>query len=176
VPGPYPESVDTERLHLRLFRADDIDAYERILADPAVIRWLGGEPTEDMRREAWWSMAMHAGHWVLRGFGIWAVTLRGSDEMIGRAGLWHPVWWPEPEAAWTFAREHWGNGYATEVGREALHLAFNALSLDHVVSYIRHDNVRSIRVAEKRGGRLEQRTVQHGVETLVYGYAAAAGR
>jgi len=174
VRGQYPQTVDTERLHLRLFRADDIDAYQRILSDPEVIRWIGAGPIDDMRREAWSSMAMHAGHWVLRGFGIWAVTLRNSDEMIGRAGLWHPAWWPEPEAAWTFAREHWGNGYATEVGREALHLAFTALNLDHVVSYIRHDNVRSMRVAEKLGGRLERTTVRHGAETLVYGYNTAS--
>ena len=176
MPNPYPETLETERLHLRLFRAGDIEAYERIIADPEVIRWLGGEPPEDLRREAWWSMSMHAGQWVLRGFGIWAVTLRGSDEMIGRAGLWHPVWWPEPEAAWTFAREHWGKGYATEVGRVALEVGFSALGLAHAVSYIRHDNARSIRVAEKLGGRLEQRTVSHGVETLVYGYSAPARR
>jgi RimJ/RimL family protein N-acetyltransferase len=165
----YPEDVETERLHLRQFRADDTDAYERIHSDPEVLRYIGGAPVGPF--ESWRSMAMHAGHWQLRGYGLWAVELKATGELIGRAGMWFPQGWPEPEAGWTIGREHWNKGYATEAGGEGLRHAFDELGLQHVISLIHPQNSQSIRVAEKLGGKLEDRTLLHGVETLIYGYS-----
>jgi hypothetical protein len=52
-------------------------------------------------------MAMHAGIWTIRGYGLWAVELRATGELIGRAGVWFPEGWPEIEAGWMISHEHW---------------------------------------------------------------------
>jgi len=117
-------------------------------------------------------MAMVAGIWTIRGYGLWAVEVKATGELIGRAGVWFPEGWPEIEAGWVIGQEHWGNGYATEAGREALRQAFATLGVDHVISLIRPDNPASRRVAEKLGGVIEKTGIFRDRETLFYGYAA----
>ena len=50
-------TLETDRLKLRAFRNEDIDAYAEICADPEVMRFLGGKPLN--RGEAWRQMALH---------------------------------------------------------------------------------------------------------------------
>ena len=90
--------------------------------------------------------------------------------MIGRAGLWFPEGWPEIELGWVIARAHWGNGYAGEASAPGLQLAFEVLGVSHVCSLILPGNLRSIRVAERLGGRFEREMLIGGDQALVYGY------
>ena len=142
-----------------------------MLSHPEVRRSLGGgdAPT---REEAWRRMAMHAGIWTIRGYGLWAVELRETGELVGRVGVWFPEGWPEIEAGWVIGPKHWGSGYATEAGREALRQAFATLGVTHVISLIHPENVASRRVAEKLGGTIDKTDVFHDHETLFYGYTA----
>jgi RimJ/RimL family protein N-acetyltransferase len=55
------------------------------------------------------------------------------------------------EVGWTFARDVWGRGYATEGGQVALEHAFATLDLDRVISFTRINNLASRRVMEKLG-------------------------
>ena len=120
---------------LRQFRQEDFEAYLRILSDPDVLRFIGGgaAPT---REDAWRHMAMLAGIWTLRGYGQWAVEEKAPGDLVGRCGVWFPEGFPEIEAGWVIDREHWGSGYATEAGREALRQAFATLGVTHVISLI----------------------------------------
>lgn len=136
-----------------------------MLMHPEMVRVWG----ETTRGEAWRHMAMHIGHWDLRGFGRWAVILKSSGECIGRVGLWFPEGWPGVELGWMITPAHQGRGYATEAAREGLNHGFDALQLDRIISLISVDNARSIRVAEKLGGVLEDRIEFHG-DTLVYAF------
>jgi RimJ/RimL family protein N-acetyltransferase len=165
----YPRRVVTERLLLRPFQATDIGVYSRMLADPEVLRFLGGaEPVP--RDEAWRHLAMLAGHWQLRGFGHWAVEVKDTRRFIGRVGLWFPEGWPHYEVGWVLDRAAWGYGYATEAARPALHHAMHTLRLSHVISLIEPSNQRSIRVAKKLGGRIERQERFRGRDTLFYTY------
>ena len=98
-------TLDTERLTLRMFRQEDIDAYAAMCADPEVMRFLGGKTLS--RHDAWRSMAGVCGHWELRGYGMWAVVEKSSGEMIGRVGCLNPEGWPGFEVGWTLRREFW---------------------------------------------------------------------
>jgi RimJ/RimL family protein N-acetyltransferase len=160
-------SLETERLRLRMFREDDLDAYARICADPEVMRYLG-EGKVLSRAEAWRQMAMIIGHWQLRGYGLWAVEERRTGALVGRIGLFNPEGWPGLECGWMLAREHWGQGYATEGARRSLAYAFEALGHARVISLIRPGNAASVRVAERIGERLETRTSLYGQPVDVY--------
>jgi RimJ/RimL family protein N-acetyltransferase len=69
--------LTTDRLLLRSFGPKDFEPYAEMMALPDVTRYLGeGHPLS--RAEAWRQLAMFAGHWVLRGFGLWAVEERAT--------------------------------------------------------------------------------------------------
>jgi RimJ/RimL family protein N-acetyltransferase len=161
-------TLETERLLLRPFREDDLDAYALLVADAEVMRYLGDGRTLN-RVEAWRQMAFFLGHWTLRGYGLWAAVLKETNALAGRIGLFNPEGWPGLEVGWMLGRDFWGRGLATEGGRAALDYAFTALKADHVISVIQPANVRSIRVAERLGERFERRAAPNGFEALIYG-------
>jgi RimJ/RimL family protein N-acetyltransferase len=156
---------------LRQFRQEDFEAYLRILSDPDVLRFIGGGVAPS-REDAWRHMAMLAGIWTLRGYGQWAIEEKASGDLVGRCGVWFPEGFPEIEAGWVIDREHWGSGYATEAGREALRQAFATLGVTHLISLIDPENGASRRVAEKLGGIIDKTGVFRGHETLFYGYTS----
>ncbi len=159
--------VGTKRLLLRQFRDSDIDAYAAMCADPEVMRYLGARSVLS-RSDAWRQMAMFAGHWQLRGFGMWAVEERASGSLVGRVGLHFPEGWPDRELAWTLARPYWGRGFALEAARAALAYAFGPLEWHRVISLIDPDNRRSIRLAERLGEQLEGEVTLRGYFLSVY--------
>ncbi|HEU4564686.1 MAG TPA: GNAT family N-acetyltransferase [Gemmatimonadaceae bacterium] len=163
----------TERLILRAFHADDFPAYAEMMADPEVTRHLGdGRPLG--AADAWRQMAMFAGHWALRGFGVWAVEERASGAFIGRIGCFQPHGWPDFELAYTLARPWWGRGYATEGARAALAFARDVLGRDRVISIIRPGNAGSIRVAERLGAVPDGEVEFFGAPARIYVHAAPA--
>ena len=159
-----PEVV-TERLRLRAFRDDDLDAWAAIVADEETGRFIGGARG---REDAWRSIAMYLGHWELRGFGQWAVERSEDGVLVGRCGLWFPEGWPEVEVGWTFARVAWGRGYATEAGRASMAWAAAERGMTRICSVIDHGNARSIRVAERLGMAAERDVVVSGTPALLY--------
>lgn len=160
--------VRTERLVMRGWRDDDLDAFARILGEPLVAQGIGAQDGLTPG-EAWRHMAQMAGHWELKGFGNWVLEEVGTGEVIGRAGLYFPAGWPDLEVGWLVARDHWGKGYAPEAARASAEWAREELGRDHIVSVIEPSNKRSIRVAEKLGERLEGHFQFKQFELLVYG-------
>ncbi len=166
------ETLETERLILRQFREEDLDAYVEMVGDPEVMQYLGSGAMN--RAEAWRNMAMILGHWRLRGFGMWAVEEKSGGAMIGRVGCWRPEGWPGLEVGWALRRSSWGRGFASEAARASLAAAFDLLGERHVISMIHGQNAASIRVAQRLGMRLEGRTELFGIPVAVYGIRRSA--
>jgi RimJ/RimL family protein N-acetyltransferase len=166
-------TLETPRLRLRAFREEDLDAYARICADPEVMRYIG-ESRPLSRAETWRQMAFLVGHWQLRGYGLWAAELKETGECVGRIGLFNPEGWPGLEVGWLLGQSWWGRGLATEGGRAVIDFAFSRLGAEYLISVIRPDNTRSIRVAERLGERFERRDVVNGNEVLIYGVGRPA--
>lgn len=140
--------LHTARLTLRLPGPQDFPAQAAFLASDRS-RFVGGPMAAG---QAWRTLATMIGHWTLRGFGKWAVTLQGSDQAIGLVGLYFPADWPEPEIAWHL----WdptaeGKGYAFEAALAARRHAFVTLGWSTAVSYISPENRRSIALADRMG-------------------------
>lgn len=157
-------TVSTARLTLRPFAESDLDAWAEIVADEETTEFIGGVQS---REDAWRSIALYLGHWALRGYGQWAVEVRGSGRFIGRAGLWYPEGWPELEVGWTLSRDAWGEGYATEAGEAAIEWAFSSLGLERVGAVIAVENARSRAVAIRLGMSLDYETELHTGERVV---------
>ena len=163
-------TLRSERLVLRAFRDDDLDAYAAMSADPDVMRYIGDGKTLT-RQESWRSLAFLMGHWELRGFGMWAIALPDDDRLIGRVGFLQPEGWPGFEIGWQFARSAWGKGYATEAAQRALQYCRENLAQREVISLIYPQNAPSIRVAERLGETFLRMHDMRGSEVCVYGMA-----
>jgi RimJ/RimL family protein N-acetyltransferase len=147
--------VETERLLLRRWRADDAPALAALNADPEVMRFIGrgavlGRGLSDDL------LARFEREWRERGFGLWAMEERAAPgELVGFCGLTVPMFLPEVlpavEVGWRLARGAWGRGLATEAARAALAFGFEEHAMGEIVAIVQPENVRSLRVAEKLG-------------------------
>ncbi|MGL4238745.1 GNAT family N-acetyltransferase [Tabrizicola sp.] len=164
-------TLTTARLTLRGPGPQDFPGQAAFLASDRA-RFVGGPLAE---RLAWRALASMIGHWAMRGFGMWAVTLQGSDRAIGLVGLYFPIDWPEREIGWHIwdpACE--GKGYATEAATAAREHAFGTLGWDTAVSYIDPDNIASRRVAERLGAIIDETAQRPGPTDVVYRHRRAA--
>jgi RimJ/RimL family protein N-acetyltransferase len=159
--------LETSRLTMRGFRADDYDAWAAIVADDETMRAVG-RPAGLNEWEAWDDLSRLAGHWALRGFGQWALEERESGELVGRAGLICPADWPDLEVGWLVRSDRRGRGYATEAGAAAMRWAFEELGADHLVSLIAEDNAASRSVAEKLGEQPYATVTARGFELTMF--------
>ena len=160
---------------LRAFREDDVPALSAMHGDPEVMRYLrpNGE-VEPHLRQAWDYIAMQMGHWLLKGYGKWAMADAATDELIGRVGYFDPPYeWPGLELGWTLSRRVWGKGYATEAARLALDWGFETLAGDQIISAINPANMASIRVAERLGMRHVRDDQLNGTPCRIYAKARA---
>lgn len=161
-------TLETERLILRSFRADDIDAYAEMVYHPDISPFISTSGQTMDRLAAWRHMAAGAGQWFLRGYGFWAAEEKSTGKFVGRIGLNYPETWPGHEVAYAIAREHWGKGYASEGALLARDFAFESLRWDEVVSIIHPDNSRSLAVAERLGETYKESWNVGGVDYGVY--------
>jgi RimJ/RimL family protein N-acetyltransferase len=112
--------------------------------------------------------------WSLFGFGYWAVERRADGAMIGQVGFadfqrdMTPSVMGIPEMGWLFAREAAGQGYATEAAAAGLAWIDEALSPPETVAIIDHDNMASIRVAEKCGFSAPEPALYRGESILLF--------
>ncbi len=162
-----PITLETPRLLLRKLRESDWDAFAAMYADPDVMRYIGTGVTLN-REDTWRSIANILGHWQLRGFGMWAIEVKETGELAGRAGFIDPPGWPGFELGWLLGKPYWGRGYASEAARAALRHGFDVLGRERIISLIRPDNAPSIRVAERLGETLAGETELLGGKSLVY--------
>jgi len=143
--------VETERLVLRRPNGGDAEAIHAFYCTERS-QFTGGNLGPF---NAWKQTAAMLGHWEISGFGLWAVTKRGNDDIIGLVGPFCPGGWPEPEIGWVIFEGAEGKGYAYEAARAALTDARSRLGWREIVHYIAPENTRSIRLAERLGATLD---------------------
>jgi RimJ/RimL family protein N-acetyltransferase len=151
--APSIPTLETERLRLRGFGESDLDRFAEFCASAALTRFVGG--TSD-RRTTWGRIAAYLGHWVLRGYGHWAIEEKASGRFVGYSGLWKPEGWPEPEVIWGLHGDAHGRGYATEAARRVREYAYRELGWRTAASFIAPENVPSQRVAHRLGAARER--------------------
>ncbi|MEM9202720.1 MAG: GNAT family N-acetyltransferase [Actinomycetota bacterium] len=147
-----PTTHETDRLTLRGFREADFEPMAAFFADP-VSAFYGGPCDRD---DAWRKFAVYSGHWVLRGYGPWALERKDTGEFIGLCGPWYPEGWFEPEITWALVPGHHGHGFATEAAHAALDLAYREFGWTTAVSVVAVANQASAAVARRLGAAVEQ--------------------
>ncbi|MFP5389880.1 MAG: GNAT family N-acetyltransferase [Thermoleophilia bacterium] len=149
---PTQPTLKTDRLKLRRWREDDLEAFAALNSDPAVMEHFPAPLTREQSDELVERIEAGFGS---NGFGLWALEVRATGEFIGFAGLAVPEFeahfMPAVEIGWRLARSAWGHGYATEAGKAALAYGFEQAGLDEIVSFTTVANRRSRVVMERLG-------------------------
>ncbi len=161
-PRETPRLV-TERLILRGWREDDLDALAAMMADAEIARFLTDDQCPLDRAGSWRHLALLVGHWALRGYGLFAVEEKATGAFVGRVGAWQPECWVGFELGWGLARAHWGKGYAQEAARAAGDWVFRSFGLERIVSLIHVDNLRSQALARRLGMAVRATTLHAGM-------------
>lgn len=163
--------LETERLYLRKMDQSDFDSLCRILQDKDVMYAYEGAFNDDEVQE--W-LDRQISRYQKWGFGLWAVVLKETDEMIGQCGLTMQPWKDEEvlEIGYLFERFYWHRGYDIEAAKACKKYAFEILKVDEVCSIIRDTNIASQKVAIKNGMTRTDTWTKHykGVDMPHYRY------
>jgi RimJ/RimL family protein N-acetyltransferase len=149
--------LTTERLLLRAWREEDLEPFAALNADPRVMEHF---PSTMTREESdAFVLEYILPHFTERGFGHWAVEVRGVAPFVGFVGLNVPSFdahfTPCVEIGWRLSAPSWGKGYATEAARAAIAYGFEDAGLDEIVSFTVPANRRSVAVMERLGMRFD---------------------
>ena len=143
--------LTTDRLLLRQWRDDDLDAWAVMNDDPEVREFFPERLTRDQSAA---SLGWFRAELAERGWGWWAVEVAATGEFIGMAGI-DPVDEGVPfhgvEAGWRLARGAWGRGYATEAARAVVGYGFEALAFPEILAIAAAGNARSHAVMRRIG-------------------------
>jgi RimJ/RimL family protein N-acetyltransferase len=158
--------LETDRLILRPFRPDDLDALVPVLSDPGSMRYYP-HPFSREECQAWIDRQLQ--RYGTDGFGLWAVEYRPEGKLIGDCGPTVQMvdGTREVELGWHIHPAYQNRGIATEAGLQCRDYAFQHLGRRRLISLVRPENVPSCRVAEKIGMHVERDT-RHGSDGWVH--------
>ncbi|MFE3251391.1 GNAT family N-acetyltransferase [Streptomyces sp. NPDC059209] len=153
--------IRTPRLLLRRWTDDDLAPMAEINSDPEVMRWIGDGSVRDLDETAE-DIERWEEEWDEEGFGLFAVELLASGELIGFTGLSVPGDLPEVlpdvQISWRLGAPFWGQGYASEAAQAVLEFALQDRGLDRVVAVNRLGDERSENVLGKLDMGLDRET------------------
>lgn len=142
--------LETERLYLREMNQADFKSLCKILKDEETMAAYEGA-FHDSEVQEW--LDRQISRYQRWRFGLWAVILKETDEMIGQCGLTMQPWKDKEvlEIGYLFERLHWHQGYAIEAAAACKKYAFEVLNAGEVCSIIRDTNTASQKVAVRNG-------------------------
>ncbi len=157
-----PTSLETPRLLIRLFRDSDLEPFLAYRNDPLVAEYQGWDVPYARENALKFVTEMKTkqilpGEWLQL-----AVELRATGETIGDLAVHMTK--ADPRQAYlgyTFARAHWGHGYASEAVQRLLDHLFRDLDLRRVVAECDVLNDASWRLLERLGFRREAHLVEN---------------
>ncbi len=147
--------IETERLLMRPYTPEDIEAAYQVNLDAAVSKYTGdgGVKTraEIQRIIENTTMADYEKY----GFGRLAVIYKPDNKYIGFSGLKYLPEFDIVDIGYRLASPYWGMGIATESARPFIPYGFETLKLKQIVGFVMPENTASSNVLKKLGFHLE---------------------
>lgn len=145
--------IETERLFLREMTENDFDALYNVLADSDIMQHY--PYTFDEARVSKW-IQRNVERYQIYGFGLWAVCLKETGEMIGDCGLTMQLinGQLKPEIGYHIRADKQRNGYAREAAIAVRDWTFHNTPFHIVYSYMKATNEPSVKTALAYGCKL----------------------
>jgi RimJ/RimL family protein N-acetyltransferase len=151
----------TERLVLRRFTEDDIEAFAGYRSDPRVARYQGWSAPVPLTAAAELVRELAGGDPQQPGWFQYAIELRATRTLIGDIGVNLHENRMQAEIGFTLATAYQGQGYATEAVRRVLDHLFGDHGLHRVSAECDARNLASVRLLTRLGFRHEGHRVAH---------------
>ncbi len=160
------DRFSTARLIAERLHEDHLADLVALHLDPDVSRYLGGVRSPEVTKTY---LTVNMSHWDQHGFGLWALRTR-DGAFAGRAGIRHILveGVDEIEIAYTFKRDLWGQGLASEIATALTDIGLSQLKLPSLIGLVFVRHVASRRVLEKSNYALENSTTHHGEDVVIY--------
>lgn len=152
--------AETERLYFREINQDDFIALSKILQDEETMYAYNGAFSDEETQE--W-LDKQIARYKKYGFGLWALILKETDEMIGQCGITVQPWKDTEvlEIGYLLRKDYWHKGLATEAAQRCKEYAFDNLNAEEVCSIIRDTNIASQNVAVRNGMKITDKWTKH---------------
>lgn len=141
--------LETERLFLRRFNENDVDAVFAMRRDADLMRFIREPQTNRAEAESW--VKLVSSRWETGKIGFCAVIEKSSNKLVGWCGLWRLKENDEIEVGYALIKDSRGKGYAVEAAEAFLVYGFETLKLKEIVAVARPENNASRRVMERLG-------------------------
>jgi ribosomal-protein-alanine N-acetyltransferase len=160
--------IETPRLILRYFVAEDLEALAGLMANADFMRFSSGVFTREQTADFLFDRVIAPLRAGLPS--LFAMIVREEKLLIGYCGFFRQLVddVAEIEIGYRLHPDYWNRGLATEAARAVHDYAFEVLQLERVISLIHPENHASRRVTEKNGMTLEKETTFRGFPTLVF--------
>ena len=147
--------LETKRLFLREMTMSDLDALFAVLGDKEIMQHYPYSFDEE-RVRSWIERNMK--RYTDDGFGLWAVCLKDTGEMIGDCGLTlqNIDGTMLPEIGYHIRKDQQRKGYAKEAAAAVRDWAFQNTEYPALYSYCKYTNVGSFKTAESIGMHFEK--------------------
>lgn len=148
--------LETERLFLRQFSAEDAEFILELVNEPSFIQNIGDRGVHTLDDARAYISNGPAASYAKNGFGLYLVALKETGESIGMCGLIKRDALENVDIGYAFLPKFWGKGFAVEAARAVRDFAKDVIRLRRVVAITDPANEGSIRVLEKIGLRFER--------------------
>ncbi len=166
--------TESERLIIRHFYINDLEAMDSVLGDTEVMRFSNGVLTQDGIRN-WLNDCFIS--YKIYGYGPWALVEKNIQRTIGYCGIFHFPdidGKPENEIGFRLAKQYWGMGYATEAALSVRNYSFKNLGITRLIAIVDPNNKASIRVSKKMGMHYEKDIMLNGYTHPDHIYAVSS--
>ena len=147
--------LETERLALRQFTAEDAPFILTLVNEPSFIRNIGDRGVRSLEDAQRYIETGPVSSYARNGFGLYLVQLKESGESIGMCGLIKRPALDDVDIGYAFLPAFWSKGYAVESALAVKEQA-RSLNLQRLVAIVDPANNGSIRVLEKIGMQFEK--------------------
>ena len=147
----------TDRLVLRDFVPSDWKAFNALVSDPQVKRFMHFATWDEEQRRDWLMQMIQEANDVQRAAYNRAITLLSDGQLIGWFGIGNPAFAETDvrDFGYALARRFWDNGYMTEALRAVLAYEFTTLGTRRIIAECNERNPASARVMQKGGMRYQ---------------------
>ena len=143
--------LQTERLKLSRLSYDDREFIFELVNEPSFKHYIGDKDVNSLEDADQYLREGPIGHYESFGFGLFLVSLKGTEIPTGICGLIRREEFDDPDIGFAFLKRHREQGYATESSRAVLAHGFETLDLGRIIAVADPDNKASVKLLDKLG-------------------------
>lgn len=167
----YQESLQSKRLFTRFLKPDDVPAWAEFFGDKEAVEFFPDFGLTSNIEKARHTIDKQLDRYAQQRFGHQVLIDKTSHHFIGICGLLTQEvdGITETEVGYHVLKKYWGQGYAPEAAKLFIDYAFKHHLADSIISVIDLKNIKSQKVAEKNGLKIDKQTKwQSGEDVYIY--------